>query len=900
MIRGESVTDASTLQDAVLRCVGEEYFDGLSIPAYITENLSRELRDYQVESLKYFLSYLVKYKDKKKNQNKDKNHLLFNMATGSGKTLVMAALILYYYKEGYRNFVFFVNSRTILEKTKANFTIKHDSKYLFNEQIIIDSKPVEINPVDNLYECKEEAINIHFTTVQALCSLLRTEKENSFTINDFRDIKVVLLADEAHHLNANTKKNRSKGANSDIDHIDFIESDWESVIKRVFKSCAENLLFEFTATIPNHGSVHEKYKNCLIYEYDLKKFCTDGYSKRIFVLKYESRDVEDRLLGGILMSLFRELLALKHNLGHFKPVVLFKSESISQSIKNQEIFLNLLENIEPGMIEAFYRNIKSDEGELFYKSFEFFKEEFGANYASQLVNYLKANFKKSFILNTNSEEDLEKQQFLLNSLENPSNEIRVIFCVDKLNEGWDVLNLFDIVRLGNPKGSKATTTKEVQLIGRGARYYQFDTSTYSELRHKRKFDRYKENPLGILECLGYHTINDTDFITKLNQEMVEKGLTQDEYKEIRLNLRENARKILEKHKFYYIKNKRIRRSDQGLFDMELDEIKKKMGESNMKLDEIKKKMEESKARLFSKAIQQTEENFTKRKEEVQQDTYYYIDRIPTIFFLKAMNQERLGFDELKRNFPDYSSKRAFVDNYLRKDLVIKFDSRQKFSDPHDCLGAAQFIIEEFKSIKESVKYDYEVTDFEIHEIDVERFKNRVIFIKKNSEESKIVAHDYDWLCYDKHLRDSGTEDEFLRFIKGQEESIDAHFDLWFVVRNDGFEEFKIYDYRKTKQEDQKSESTYGKGFEPDFILFGKRRGEGYFIGMECFVEVKGSNSDGKDRWKEELLEHMRRIKFDKVIIESMPFFKDKDNSSFFEAFTSFLETGSSSNTKCIR
>ena len=885
MIGSESIANASILQDEVLRYVGKKGFNKLPIPPHITENLSRELRDYQVESLRYFLSYLEEYKNEETNQNKDKNHLLFNMATGSGKTLVMAALILYCYKEGYRNFVFFVNSRTILEKTKANFTMKHDSKYLFNEQIIIDSKPVEINPVDNLYECKEEAINIHFTTVQALCSLLKTEKENSFTINDFKDRKVVLLADEAHHLNANTKKSRNKGTNSDIDHNDFIESDWESVIKRVFKSCAENLLFEFTATIPNHGSVHEKYKNCLIYEYDLKKFCTDGYSKRIFVLKYESLDVEDRLLGGILMSLFRELLALKRNLGHFKPVVLFKSESISQSIKNQEIFLNLLENIEPGMIEAFYKNIKSDEGELFYKSFEFFKKEFGVNYASQLVNYLKANLKKSFILNTNSEEDLEKQQFLLNSLENPSNEVRVIFCVDKLNEGWDVLNLFDIVRLGNPKGSKATTTKEVQLIGRGARYYPFDISTHSELRHKRKFDIDRENTLGILECLGYHTINDTDFITKLNQEMAEKGLAQDYYEEIHLNLRENARKILEEHKFYYVNNKRIRLLDQGLLEMN---------------KEIDRKMKALRVPLSSKTIQQTEENFTKRNEEGQQDTYNYVGKIPTIFFLKAMNQERLGFDELKRNFPDYSSKRAFVDNYLRKDLVIKFDSRQKFSDPHDCLGAAQFIIEEFKSIKESVKYDYEVTDFEIHEIDVERFKNRVIFIKKNSEESKIVAHDYNWLCYDKHLRDSGTEDEFLRFIKGQEESIDAHFDLWFVVRNDGFEEFKIYDYRKTKQEDQKSESTYGKGFEPDFIFFGKRRGEGYFIGMECFVEVKGSNSDDEDRWKEELLEHMRRIKFDKVIIESMPFFKDKDNSSFFEAFTSFLETGSSSNTKCIR
>ena len=41
------------------------------------------------------------------------------MATGSGKTLVRIA-ILELYKQGYRNFIFFVNTDTIIE-TKENF-----------------------------------------------------------------------------------------------------------------------------------------------------------------------------------------------------------------------------------------------------------------------------------------------------------------------------------------------------------------------------------------------------------------------------------------------------------------------------------------------------------------------------------------------------------------------------------------------------------------------------------------------------------------------------------------------------------------------------------------------------------------------------------------------------------
>ena len=89
-----------------------EYSD-IEIPSYITSNLSKELREYQILALKHF--YLQR-------KNPKTNHLMFNMATGSGKTLVMAALMLESFKNGYENFIFFVNSKAILEKTKVNYT----------------------------------------------------------------------------------------------------------------------------------------------------------------------------------------------------------------------------------------------------------------------------------------------------------------------------------------------------------------------------------------------------------------------------------------------------------------------------------------------------------------------------------------------------------------------------------------------------------------------------------------------------------------------------------------------------------------------------------------------------------------------------------------------------------
>jgi type III restriction enzyme len=57
------------------------------------------------------------------------------MATGSGKTLIMAGLILYLYQQGYRNFLFFVNSTNIIDKTRDNFLNETSIKYLFNKSI---------------------------------------------------------------------------------------------------------------------------------------------------------------------------------------------------------------------------------------------------------------------------------------------------------------------------------------------------------------------------------------------------------------------------------------------------------------------------------------------------------------------------------------------------------------------------------------------------------------------------------------------------------------------------------------------------------------------------------------------------------------------------------------------
>lgn len=112
----------------------------------------------------------------------------------------------------------------------------------------------------------------------------------------------------------------------------------------------------------------------------------------------------------------------------------------------------------------------------------------------------------------------------MNSLESPTNLYRVIFAVARLTEGWDVLNLFDIVRLSDdPKtrGTKATTMSEAQLIGRGARYYPFLLN--GERSFTRRFDDDSKDSL-ILETIHYHTINEPQYLKNLVSALDEMNL----------------------------------------------------------------------------------------------------------------------------------------------------------------------------------------------------------------------------------------------------------------------------------------------------------------------------------------------------------------------------------------
>lgn len=268
---------------------------------------------------------------------------MFNMATGSGKTDVMAATILYYYKEfNYTNFLFISNTTAVVDKTRDNFLNTSSSKYLFSAPInidgeIIDLKAVEAFPVNQ----ESNTIYLKLTTVQSLSNELNDPQENSLTFNDLRKHKIIILADEAHHFNAQTKKKQRE------------ENSWENLLDRVRNSNEVNRQLEFTATIDvDKEDVYEKYKDKIIYKYDLSRFMEEGYSKNVFRLQANNDNMQ-KLLNAVLLSQYRKRIARKLSIPDFKPVLLVKSNRIKTSKIVKDEFLAMMNELSTESLHEF-------------------------------------------------------------------------------------------------------------------------------------------------------------------------------------------------------------------------------------------------------------------------------------------------------------------------------------------------------------------------------------------------------------------------------------------------------------------------------------------------------------------------------------------------------------------
>ena len=810
-----------------------EFGSYTEIPPYIQENVNQrfELRPYQIGAFENFITYFENEKMCRK-----PTQTLFHMATGSGKTMIMAGLMLYLYKKGYRNFLFFVNLSNIVNKTRENFLNALSSKYLFADEIRLNGERVQIKEVSNFQNSDEDAINICFTTTQGLHSDMWTAKENSISYDDFADKKVVLISDEAHHLNVDTKtleKNKDEQANY---------HSWEYTVRRIFEMNKDNVLLEFTATCDIHNpQIRAEYESKIVYDYPLSKFRADGYSKEIKTLRSDV-SVMERAIQAIMLSQYR-LKVFQDNRLSVKPVVLFKAAKIADSNAFMEDFIDTVKNLTGDELR---RVSELTDNETLGEAYTYFEKN-GISF-EQLAQELRDDFSAEHCISANDDKEAAARQIALNSLEDATNPYRAVFEVKKLDEGWDVLNLFDIVRLYETRQSSGkrispATISEAQLIGRGARYCPFQIDDEQE-KYKRKYDADIDNPLRICEELYYHCQNDSRYIGELNNALREIGVDIEN---------QTVRTYVLKDTF---KADSLYR--EGLVFTN-DRVEKSRNDVDGLLPSVREHIYAVKLSTGSSG-EDTIFGAGNALTEKAVATYTYRTDIQTIADMnyaivhKALCKYSVfKFNTLKSYFPNLKSTREFITspNYLGA-IKIEITSKYETPTPSILFSACVNVL---GKVAESV------SDIEITYVGTTEFKpTRISEMFKNKKCNYTIVHDgglgysqndasvpnrwkidlskEDWFAFEDNF---GTSEEkaFVAYFKTFVPHLKEKYDKVFLVRNE--RQLHIYSFDG------------GERFEPDYLLFLHKQNEVGYEQLQVFIEPKGTHLIADDKWKEDFL-----------------------------------------------
>ena len=800
------------------------------LPDFVSANMnpSFELRPYQIDAFRNFITYFEGASVRKPTQ------VLFHMATGSGKTLIMAGLILYLYKRGYRNFLFFVNLDNIVQKTKDNFLNATSAKFLFADEISIDGESIRINEVSNFQGANSDSINICFATTQGLHMDIWNQKENAPTFDDFSESKTVLIADEAHHLNVDTRRGKLNKEQ------EAATNSWEYTVKRIFEANRDNILLEFTATCDlRNPFIENEYRNKIIFNYPLKKFREEKYSKQVKAIRADI-SYDDRMLQALLFSQYR-MKIFADNRRFVKPVVLFKAKTIEDSKKFVLAFHDMVSGLTGRKVEQIFSSSPLEE-----------VRRMDDHFSSKNISYddlaqeLRDEFSPERCISANDDKEATERQLILNSLESPDNPYRAVFAVKKLDEGWDVLNLFDIVRLYETRDAKngkpgASTIAEAQLIGRGARYFPFVIDVDDE-KYKRKYDNDIDNPLRVCEELYYHCQYDSRYIAELNAALIATGIMPESQKEVHYIIKEDFRR----GHFY----------NNGIVFFNSRRLVSRKNVNEI-LPSVCNKEYSFTTRTGKTAID------TMMTDSITDTTVKTFKHPRTIGEIAALNYSLVHratrkidvfkFNVLRGYFPNLNSLREFVTNesYLGG-INIAIESREDSLTMDDLYEACFFVMskiaEDISAINETWEGETTFNDKPFR--DIFRSKTRHIAepqgegegISQNDPavrpEWRLNLGDVDWFMFED---DYGTSEEkaFIAYFASHVDELKKTYDKVYLVRNE--RQLVLYSFDG------------GKRFEPDYLLFLQKQSVTGYEQYQIFVEPKGNHLLSADKWKEDFL-----------------------------------------------
>lgn len=861
------------------------WLNDFEMPSEITKNLKYPLRPYQEQAVQAFI-YLYE------NDPIRANHLLFNMATGTGKTMTMAAIVLYLHEQGYSNFVFLVHQLQIKDQAVKNFTDSSFEKYLFAKQVKFGGKAIKIKEVTRFDDANSDNINFMFCSTSMLYQRLTTLKENSISLEDFKRNRTVIIADEAHRLNVDTKKNRTKSEDEEVQN-------WETAVQLALKANPKNMLLEFTATVDlENKAIFDKYQDKLISRYDFLQFNKDGYSKQVGFLYNEETHIADQkrllIVNAVALSEYRKLYAKYEMKLDFSPIVLIKSTKIAQSVEDREFFHKVINSLEIQDFEHLQEIGKNeqlrldgqDKFSLIANMFAWIKNNLSSPKDSTgllaFISEIKLHFAEHHSMIYNSKEKQNADKLL--QLDTPYNAMRAIFSVNALNEGWDVLGLYDIIHF-DISANKKVSLQDIQLIGRGARLKPYDlpksyhkqdnnlfadTDGYFEFdKFRRKFDHAPNNNGRILETFYYHFVKTGTFLNQLQDSLLDEGIINQGMKRHTIRLKsEFMASDTYKHGFVLVNEQEYRRRTTD------DEVQKT----------FKSTIKASHYTIHTRVLTDKENNKSVANIRTMDI------KISEEFFSRAIIQKALmmaennffRFNHLIHHIVDLKSIDELIDKYLPM-----YDIEYKYSDGKDIhnltaheklqllvsgilpevrkaidkympviTGSKVFRPKSLAQVFKEEKNIYLVAYPTAHgeEVSDERGKAQSTHSNDNLQYD---VQNADWYAYSENY---GTSEEkyFVKFIANQIDDLKAKYSNAeiYLIRNE-------LDYYLFSIDD-------GRRFAPDYLMIINdiTNQQMYY---QCLFEPKGNHLIEHDQWKEDVLialDDSSEIKFDSQSYDS--------------------------------
>ena len=405
----------------------------------------------------------------------------FEMATGSGKTMLMGAAIYYLNKYHYiPNFLIITPNLEIYKKTVRNFT-KGSSESVWSDEVPFNYNLItsdNYKASQDLFSSEKDSNVFVFNIAKFGSNATQTKKNwessvwkdskgNTISLLEYLSQNdLVIITDEAHHA----QSRKAKG------------------IINIFKPIA---VLEYTATAIERSTNQNKINQTIVYKYSIKQFLEDKYGKRVRVLALPGdlrntvgrqtvlSDIEKyKLQTFFLVHLVKKkALSLDINCRDLKAVGFVKVKNLITFSEIVEKYIKDELSSDSASLELILEKSKLEDTETTNLIFDMYKNDYNSN-ISLLQKDIQTVADTAILIHSKSDKLVRKQ---FDDIQR--NNVEIVIFIDILNEGIDLPNIYSMVVINDNDTDFKTSVK--QIVGRGVRLN----------KPNREFDDVEDNDL---------------------------------------------------------------------------------------------------------------------------------------------------------------------------------------------------------------------------------------------------------------------------------------------------------------------------------------------------------------------------------------------------------------------